>query len=113
MKLQYKSKPLEIKSDKRYLLYRIDPSELSWWQRTFKNPWRYAFTAYGIVHRSDNEVTDCLCYLFASKKANEFVAKYDTYEKLIEFLTEELNKAESKFYEAQVKYREEEKNWNC
>jgi hypothetical protein len=104
MKLQYKSKPLEIKSEKRYLLYRVEPSELTWWQRIFKNPWRYAFTAYNNVLSSDNSVNDCLCYLFDSEEANEFIAEYDTYEKLADFLTEEYNKAKSKYYEAQEKY---------
>lgn len=107
MKLQYKSKPLEIKSEKRYLLYRIKPSELSWWQRIFKNPWRYAFTAYNNVLRTDNSVDDCLRFLFSPREANEFVSKYDTYDKIINVLTAEYNKAKSKYYEAQEKYYNE------
>ena len=107
MKIQYKSQPLDIKSENRYLLYRIDPSELSWWKRTFKNPWRYAYTAYNNVFRNDNSVDDCLRFLFSPKEATEFIKKYDTYEKLIDFLIKELNKAKSKFYEAQEKYNNE------
>ena len=111
MKIQYKSQPLDIKSEKRYLLYRIDPSELSWWKRTFKNPWRYAYTSYRHVFRTDNNVNDCLCFLFSPKEANEFVSKYDTYEKLIDFLIAELNKAKNIYYEAQEKYRNENNSW--
>ena len=107
MKIQYKSEPLEIKSEKRYLLYRIEPSELSWWKRTFKNPWRYAFKAYNYVSLADKGVNDCLAFLFSKKEATEFIEKYDTYEKLIDFLIKELNKAKSKFYEAQEKYNNE------
>ncbi len=107
MKIQYKSQPLTIKSEKRYLLYRIEPSELSWWKRAFKNPWRYAYTAYNNVFYNDNSLDDCLCFLFSSREANEFIEKYDTYEKLIDFLIKELNKAKSKFYEIQEKYNNE------
>jgi len=104
MKIQYKSQPLTIKSEKRYLLYRIDPSELSWWKRTFKNPWKYAFTTYNYVSCTDVSVDDCLCFLFSPKEANEFVLKYDTYEKIIDFLIAELNKAKNMYSEAQEKY---------
>lgn len=107
MKIRYKSEPLEIKSEKRYLLYRIEPSELSWWKRVFKNPWRYAFRAYNYVARTDKGVNDCLAFLFSKEEATEFIEKYDTYEKLIDFLIKELNKAKSKFYEAQEKYNNE------
>ena len=105
MKIQYKSKPLEVKSEKRYLCYRIDPSELSWWQRTFKNPWRYAFTAYNTVFISNKGPSDCLRFLFSAKEACEFVEKYDTYEKLFDFLIEENNKAKINYNKAQEKYK--------
>ena len=111
MKLQYKSEPLEIKSEKRYLRYRIEPSELSWWKRTFKNPWRYVYKSYSNVFSYDNGINDCLCFLFSSKDAQDIVEKYDTYEKLIDFLTIEHNKASNKFYEAQEKYKKEN-TWN-
>lgn len=111
MKIQYKSQPLSIKSEKRYLLYRINPSELSWWKRIFKNPWKYAYTSYNYVSYTDKDINDCLCFLFSAKEANEFVSKYDTYEKLIDFLIIELNKAKSKYYEAQEKYRNGNNFW--
>lgn len=111
MKIQYKSEPLDIKSEKRYLLYRTDPSELSWWKRTFKNPWRYAYTAYEVVFDSDNSVNDCLRFLFSPKEANEVVTKYDTYEKLIGFLNAKYDKAKGKYYEAQEKYRNNNNKW--
>jgi len=107
MKIQYKSEPLEIKSAKRHLLYRIEPSELSWWKRLFKNPWRYAFKAYNYVSRFDKGVDDCLCYYFTAKEAREFAEKYDTYEKLIDFLIKENNKAKINYYEAQEKYKQD------
>lgn len=111
MKIQYKSKPLEIKLEKRYLCYRIEPSELSWWNRTFKNPWKYVYKSYGTVFRSDDEINDCLCFLFSAKDAQEIVEKYDTYEKLIDFLTTEYEKAKSRYYEAQEKYYNENNSW--
>ena len=111
MKIQYKSKPLEIKSENRYLLYRINPSELSWWKRIFKNPWRYAYTSYNYVSRTDGDVNDCLCFLFSPKEANDFVSKYDTYEKIIDFLTAEFNKAKNRWNKAQEKYRNENNSW--
>lgn len=111
MKIQYKSQPLDIKSEKRYLLYRISPSELSWWKRTFKNPWRYAFTSYEYVSRADDDLNDCLCFLFSPREANEFVSKYDTYEKIIDFLLAELNKAKNMWHEAQEKYRSQNNSW--
>lgn len=105
MKIQYKSEPLDVKSEKRYLCYRIEPSELSWWTRTFKNPWKYVYKSHSTVFRHDNEINDCLSFLFSAKEAQGIVEKYDTYEKLIDFLVIEYNKASNKFYEAQEKYR--------
>jgi len=108
MKIQYKSQPLDIKSEKRYLLYRIDPSELSWWKRIFKNPWRYVFKAYNVVLLSiDNGPNDCLSFFFSAEEAREFAEKYDTYEKIIDFLSAEYNKAKNKYYEAQEKYKKD------
>ena len=111
MKIQYKSQPLDATSNKRYLLFRIVPSELSWWKRIFKNPWLYVYTAYSIVFSTDRSVHDCLCFLFSSEEANEIVSKYDTYEKITDFLTSELNTAESKWNEAQEKYRNQNNSW--
>lgn len=111
MKIQYKSQPLDVKSEKRYLLYRIAPSELSWWKRTFKNPWGYAYTSHMVVFRSDGDVSDCLCFLFSPKEANGFVSKNDTYEKVTDFLTAEFSKAEKRWNEAQEKYRNEIGSW--
>lgn len=110
MKLQYKSKPLEIKSEKRYLCYRIDPSELSWWKRTFKNPWKYAFKAYNITLSANKGLSDYLGFLFSVKEAREFIEKYDTYEKLIDFLIEENNKAKINYNKAQEKHKKD--RWN-
>lgn len=107
MKIQYKSKPrtFEIRPDKRYLLFRIDPSELSWWKRTFRNPWRYAFRSYEFVGSFDTNINDCLRYLFSPEEAEEFVSKYDTYEKIIVFLTTEFNKARDMFYKENNRWK--------
>lgn len=110
MKIQYKSEPFDEKSEERYLLYRIVPSELSWWKRTFKNPWRYAYTAYSTVFSTDSSVHDCLRFIFSLEQANEFVSKYDTYEKITDFLTTEFNKAKIRLNEAQEKYRRQKNN---
>ena len=107
MKLQYKSESLVIKTAKRRLLYRIDPSELSWWKRTFKNPWRYVYTAYRHVSYLDDNVNDCLKFLFTTNEAHDIIEKYDTYEKLICFLNIEYNKALERYHKAQEKYKKE------
>ena len=101
MKIQYKSEPIDVKYDNRYIRFRIVPSELSWWKRTFKNPWRYVYSANSVVFSFDSSVHDCLNFLFSLEEANEIVSKYDTYEKLIDFLTLEFNKAETIWNEAQ------------
>jgi len=105
MKIQYRSKPLEINLEKRYLLYRKDPSELSWWQRIFKNPWRYVFKAYHAVFKTDKGPNDCLGFLFYAKEARELTEKYNTYEKLIDFLIEEKYKAKMYYDKAQERYK--------
>ena len=111
MKIQYKSQPLDVKYDNRYIRFRIVPSELSWWKRTFKNPWRYVYSANSVVFSFDSSVHDCLNFLFSLEEANEIVSKYDTYEKITDFLTSELNKAESKWNEAQEKYYNQNNSW--
>ena len=111
MKIQYKSQPLDVKYDNRYIRFRIVPSELSWWKRTFKNPWRYVYSTNSVVFSFDSSVHDCLNFLFSLEEANEIVSKYDTYEKITDFLTSELNKAESKWNEAQEKYHNQNNSW--
>lgn len=111
MKIQYKSQLVDIKSDKRYLLYRIIPTELSWFKRIFNNPWRYVYTTFNVVFRTDNSINDCLRFLFSEKEANEIISKYDTYEKITDFLTSEFNKAKTLYNEAQEKYVNQNKSW--
>ena len=111
MKVQYKSEPLDVKSEKRYLCFRIVPSELSWWKRIFKNPWRYAYTTNLIVLSCDNSVHDCLCFLFCPEEANYIASKYYTYEKITEFLASELNKAKAMWDESQEKYYNQNDIW--
>ena len=111
MKIQYKSKLFDLKSEKRYLLYRIVPSELSWWKRTFKNPWRYVYVSYSVIFRTDRDVNDCLRLLFSLKEANEIVSKYDSYEKITQFLTAEFNKAKTRLNKMQEKYHNQNNSW--
>jgi len=111
MKIQYKSEPLGIISERRYLRYRMEPSELSWWKRIFKNPWKYVYKSYGTVFSHDDEINDCLCFLFSAKEAQEIVEKHDTYEKLIDFLGAEYDKASDRFYKAQEKYHNKNNSW--
>ena len=111
MKIQYKSQPLDVKYDNRYIRFRIVPSELSWWKRTFKNPWRYVYSANSVVFSFDSSVHDCLSFLFYPETANDIASTYDTYEKITDFLTSELTKAESKWNEAQEKYRNQNNSW--
>lgn len=111
MKIQYESEPLDVKYPNRYLRFRIVPSELSWWKRIFKNPWRYVYSANSAVFGSDDSVHDCLNFLFSLKEANAIASKYDTYEKITDFLTSELNKAEAMWNTAQEKYYNQNNSW--
>ena len=111
MKVQYESEPLDVKYPNRYLRFRIVPSELSWWKRIFKNPWRYVYSANSSVFSSDGSVHDCLNFLFSLKEANAIASKYDTYEKITDFLNSELNKAESMWNAAQEKYYNQNNSW--
>lgn len=112
MKIQYKSQPFDTKSERRYLFYRIVPSELSWWKRTFKNPWIRVYTAYSIIVSTDNSVHDCLRFLFSAEEANKIASKYDTYEKITDFLNTEFHKAETRWNKTQKKFVNQNKNWN-
>lgn len=111
MKIQYKSKPFDEKSEKRYLLYRIVPSELSWWKRTFKNPWKYVYRSFTVIFRTDNDINDCLCFIFSPKEADEIASKYDTYEKITDFLSTEFNNAKTRLNKMQEKYHNQNNNW--
>lgn len=106
-KIQYKSKPLDIESEKRYLLYRIDPSELPWWKRVFRNPWRKVFRSYSVVSESDKCVNDCLCFLFKPNEARDVVDKCGTYGELIEFLHMEYKKASDMYCGFLLKRKDE------
>lgn len=111
MKIQYKSRPLCVEFDERDLFYRIDPSELSWWKRTFKNPWRNVYRSCNFVLDSNTCTKDCLRFLFSAEEANELASKYDTYEKITDFLTAEYNKAVNMYREVQEKYRKKNSCW--
>lgn len=111
MKIQYKSQPLDVKYANRYLRFRIVPSELSWGKRIFKNPWRYVYTANSVVFSSDSSVYDCLNFLFSLEEANAIASKYDTYEKITDFLNIEFNKAKTLWNEAQEKYYNQNNSW--
>ena len=72
MKIQYKSQPLDVKYDNRYIRFRIVPSELSWWKRTFKNPWRYVYSANSVVFSFDSSMPDCLTSIIRSCNYTNF-----------------------------------------
>lgn len=112
MKIQYKSEPFDTKSERRYLFYRIVPSELSWWKRIFKNPWRYVYSANSVVFSYDSSVHDCLCFLFSSEEANKIASKYNTYEKITDFLNTEFHKAKTRWNKAQKNFVNQNKSWN-
>ena len=45
-KVIFTTRKLDCASDFKRVLYKIEPSELSWFKRTFCNPWRTMFHAY-------------------------------------------------------------------
>lgn len=85
-KVQYKSEELSIKSEKRYLLYRIDPSELSIWQRLFCNKWTYVYRQVYTYKNTTNSIEDLLGYLFSYDQAVAFIKSYRTFGDLNDFL---------------------------
>ena len=50
-------------------------------------------------------------YKLTIEEANAIASKYDTYEKITDFLTTEFNKAKITWNEAQEKYRRQNNSW--
>ena len=66
--------------------------------------------AYSTVFSTDIDVHDCLGFIFSSEEANAIASKYDTYEKITNFLNTEFNKAKITWNEAQEEYRRRQNN---
>ena len=45
-KVIFTTRKTDCDSEFRRVFYKIEPSELSWFKRTFCNPWRIMFRAY-------------------------------------------------------------------
>ena len=45
-KVIFTTKVNPYSADSRYVFYKIEPSELNWFKRTFCNPWREMLRAY-------------------------------------------------------------------
>ncbi len=79
-KIQYRTLPLECENDgqKRYLQFRICPSELNWWQRIFQNKWHDVFYAYKYISGYNT--------LFNVEEAKLIISKYKTWGDINDFL---------------------------
>lgn len=93
-KIEYKSKEMEfIASHNRYLLYRIVPSELKWWQRIFCNKWRYvrdAMPEYSPLYGK-------YCEVYYYEEAREIRDNYKTYGEITNYLKQQDEKAQEAY----------------
>ncbi len=62
-------------NDYRYIYWRIHPSEMTWWDRTFKNPWRqFRYAIY-----------DDLNDIYDPRQFKEELSQIKTYEQALEY----------------------------
>lgn len=61
-KVIFKISKLGFDSDFRLVYYKIEPSELSWFKRTFCNPWRTMFHAYKYYYSGHSDLFDAETY---------------------------------------------------
>ena len=93
-KIEYKSKEMEfIVSDNRYLLYRIVPSELKWWQRIFCNKWRHVKDAMPEYNPNYGKY----CELYDYEEACEIRDNYKTYGEITNYLKQQVEKAQEAY----------------
>ena len=73
-------------TDYRYIYWRIRPSEMTWWDRIFHNPWRL-FS--GVIVDELNEV-------YSPKTFKEQLSHIKTYEQAVNYQNEQYRIVEEK-----------------
>jgi len=76
LKVEYKSEKLITPSPYRRLLFRIIPSELSFFRRIFCNRWKYVYFSYYPISGCIGNLT---CTLFSYNEAKYFIEHHKTY----------------------------------
>lgn len=83
-KVEYKSEELSVKSDNRYLKFRIVPSQLSLWQRLFCNKWHYAYkNAFTWRSTTIDSADELLNMIFSYKEAKTFIEEHQTWGEIV------------------------------
>lgn len=108
LKVEYRSQSLLIPSKKRYLLFRIVPSELPLWKRLFCNGWKYAYNGIYEHKNRASDINDLLSKLFSYDEALKFMNTYKTFGELADYLNDVYAKAK-KHYDEITPY---DNRWN-
>jgi len=98
LKVEYKSEELNIKSDNRYLKFRIVPSQLSLWQRLFYNKWHYVYKNI-FVHKlaSVNSADELLNMIFSYNEARTFITEHQTWGEIVKHQNDVILQARQHF----------------
>ena len=96
-KVIFKTKPLTIKSEYRHVYYKIEPSELPWFKRTFCNPWRLMFHSYR-CYVGTNE-------LFSSDDYREEIKPLKTFGEVSNYLQSQLDIVQEKEFNEEQKWQ--------
>jgi len=109
-KVQYKSEKLGIKSENRYLLYRIEPSELPFFKRLFCNKWQYVYNCVYTYHTKSSTCIhspeDLIGMLFDYNEAVEFIKSHQTFGELADFLNKIAKEAKEHYDKISEPYKE-------
>ena len=82
-KVIFKTKVNPYSVDGRYVLYKIEPSELNWFKRTFCNPWREMFRAYYNFPG--------FCNLFDVNQFSKYIAPLKTFGDVSDYLASQID----------------------
>lgn len=95
-KIEYKSEELSIKSDNRYLKFRIVLSQLSLWQRLFCNKWHYVYKN-AFAWKYVNSVDELLNMIFSYKEAKTFIEEHQTWGEIVKHQNDVILQARQHF----------------
>lgn len=104
-KIEYRTIPLEFVNDstKRYLQFRICPSELNWWQKTFQNKWMNVFKSL--------EYFEGYNHLFEVEETKNIISKCKTWREIVDFLNHQYCKGITKDREKALKEANDNLMW--
>lgn len=71
----------------RYIYWRIHPNEMTWWDRTFKNPWRQ------FMHECNAELNPC----YTPEMYKNHLSYIKTYEDVLEYYNQQKSIADNRY----------------